>query len=80
MWAFPFYSERLRDNCSFFGAYLCGDEHPDHATIVEFRRRHLESLSGLFKRALAMCSEAGLMELGHAAIEDRGQRQQGHRD
>ena len=28
--------------------YLSGDQHPDHATIAEFRKRHLEALSGLF--------------------------------
>src|SRR5665213_1339367 len=25
--------------------YLSGDQHPDHATIAEFRKRHLDALS-----------------------------------
>jgi transposase len=38
--------------------FLSGDQHPDHATIAEFRKRHLEALSGLFKQALRLCSRA----------------------
>ncbi len=49
--------------------YLSGDQHPDHATIAEFRKRHLEALSGLFTQALLLCSEAGLVKLGHVAID-----------
>ena len=32
--------------------YLSGDQHPDHATIAEFRKRHLEILSSLFTQGL----------------------------
>ena len=49
--------------------YLSGDQHPDHATIAEFRKRHLEALSGLFTQALLLCSEAGLVKLGHVSID-----------
>ncbi len=49
--------------------YLSGDQHPDHATIAEFRKRHLEALSGLFTQALRLCSEAGLVKLGHVSID-----------
>ena len=49
--------------------YLSGDQHPDHATIAEFRKRHLDSLSGLFTQALLLCSKAGLVKLGHVAID-----------
>jgi transposase len=49
--------------------YLSGDQHPDHATIVEFRKRHLEALSGLYTQALLLCSEAGLVKLGHVSID-----------
>jgi transposase len=49
--------------------FLSGDQHPDHATIAEFRKRHLEALSGLFKQALRLCSEAGLVKLGHVSID-----------
>ena len=49
--------------------YLSGDQHPDHAPIAEFRKRHLEALSGLFTQALLLCSEAGLVKLGHVSID-----------
>ena len=49
--------------------YLSGDQHPDHATIAEFRKRHLEALAGLFTQALLLCAEAGLVKLGHVSID-----------
>src|ERR1035437_7016058 len=49
--------------------FLSGDQHPDHATIAEFRQRHLEALASLFMQALLLCEEAGLVKLGHVAID-----------
>jgi len=49
--------------------YLAGDQHPDHDTIAEFRKRHLEALAGLFTQALLLCEKAGLVKLGHVAID-----------
>src|ERR1700692_3531787 len=49
--------------------YLSADEHPDHDTIAEFRKRHLEALAGLFTQALLLCEKAGLVKLGHVAID-----------
>ena len=49
--------------------FLSGDQHPDHATIAEFRKRHLNALSGLFTQALLLCSEAGLVKLGHVSVD-----------
>jgi len=43
--------------------------NPDHATIAEFRKRHLDALSGLFTQALLLCSEAGPVKLGHVSID-----------
>jgi transposase len=49
--------------------YLSGDQHPDHATIAEFRKRHLTALAGLFTQALLLCAKAGLVKLGHVSID-----------
>jgi hypothetical protein len=49
--------------------YLSADGHPDHDTIAEFRKRHLEALAGLFTQALLLCAKAGLVKLGHVAID-----------
>ena len=49
--------------------YLAADQHPDHSTLAEFRQRHLEALAGLFCQALQLCEKAGLVKLGHVAID-----------
>lgn len=49
--------------------YLTADQHPDHDTIANFRQQHLESLSRLFVQALQLCQKAGLVKLGHVAID-----------
>ena len=42
---------------------------PDFRTISEFRRRHLAALSGLFVQVLQLCEQAGLVKLGHVALD-----------
>jgi transposase len=49
--------------------YLSADAHPDHDTLAEFRKRHLEALAGLFMQALLLCEKAGLVKLGHVSID-----------
>ena len=49
--------------------YLSGDTHPDHDTIAVFRKRHLDALAGLFVQVLQLCQRAGLVKLGHVAID-----------
>jgi len=48
---------------------ITADQHPDHDTIAEFRRRHLARLSGLFVQVLRMCQKAKLVRLGHVALD-----------
>jgi transposase len=48
---------------------IAGNTHPDHSCISEFRRIHLEALTGLFVQVLRLCQEAGLVKLGHVAID-----------
>jgi transposase len=50
-------------------AAVTGMQHPDFRTISEFRKRHLAALSGLFQQVLALCREAGLVKLGHVALD-----------
>lgn len=42
---------------------------PDFRTIAKFRARHLEALGGLFLQALKLCAAAGLVKLGHVALD-----------
>jgi transposase len=48
---------------------LAGDQHPDHDTIAAFRQRHLSALAGLFVQVLQLCQRAGLVKLGHVALD-----------
>jgi transposase len=48
---------------------LACDQHPDHDSIAEFRKRHLAALAGLFQQVLQLCQRAGLVKLGHVAID-----------
>jgi transposase len=48
---------------------LCAEQHPDHSRISEFRRENLPALSRLFVQLLALCAEAGLVKLGHVALD-----------
>jgi transposase len=42
---------------------------PDFRTIADFRKRHLVALSDLFVQVLALCRAAGLVQLGHVALD-----------
>jgi transposase len=48
---------------------LAGNQHPDHDSIAAFRKRHLAALAGLFTQVLRLCQEAGLVKLGHVALD-----------
>src|SRR5438128_1861315 len=49
--------------------YLAADQHPDHDTIAAFRQEHLANLSQLFVEVLRLCQRAGLVKLGHVALD-----------
>jgi transposase len=48
---------------------LSGDQHPDHDTIADFRKRHIKALSELFVQVLLLCKKAGLVKLGHVSVD-----------
>ena len=63
--------------------YITGDEHPDHDTIANFRKRFLGELEGLFKQVLEMAAELGTLRLGAGEPgwdEDAGEREQAQSD
>jgi transposase len=49
--------------------YLAADQHPDHDTIADFRKQHLTKLGQLFVQVLKLCQQAGLVKLGHVALD-----------
>jgi transposase len=48
---------------------LAADQHPDHDSLAGFRTRHLAALAGLFVQVLRLCQTAGLVKLGHVALD-----------
>jgi transposase len=44
-------------------------QRPDFRTVSEFRRKHLEALRGLFVQVLRLCQRAGLVKMGHVALD-----------
>ena len=48
---------------------LSADQHPDHDSIASFRKRHLPELARLFFQVLHLCQKAGLVKLGHVALD-----------
>jgi hypothetical protein len=48
---------------------VTGMSWPDYRTIAEFRRRHLPAFGDLFVQVLRLCREAGLVKLGHVALD-----------
>ena len=48
---------------------LCANQQPHFTTVNVFRRRHREALGGLFVQVLKLCQQAGLVKLGHVAVD-----------
>ena len=51
-----------------FMMIVAGDP-PDFRTIAEFRKRHLKELAALFVQVLKLAERAGLVKLGHVALD-----------
>jgi transposase len=60
--------EKAASERADFMMIVAGDV-PDFRTISDFRRRHLEALAKLFVQVLKLCETAGLVQLGHVALD-----------
>ena len=60
-------AQRLHEDIAF--RVLAANNTPDFRTISDFRKDHLEALSGLFLQVLAFCQGAGMVKLGHVALD-----------
>ena len=60
-------SKACRERVDFMS--IVALDAPDFRTLSEFRRRHLRALGGLFKQILQLCEKAGLVKLGHVALD-----------
>jgi transposase len=64
-------SRRMAKACierADFMMIVAGDP-PDFRTISDFRKRHLQALAGLFVQVLKLAEKAGLVKLGHVALD-----------
>ena len=48
---------------------LTGNQHPHFTRISALRREHLAAFRGLFVQVLQLCQDAGLVKLGHVALD-----------
>ena len=60
-------AQRLHEDIAF--RVLAANNTPDFRTISDFGKDHLSALSGLFLQVLALCQRAGLVKLGHVALD-----------
>ena len=60
-------AQRLHEGIAF--RVLAANNTPDFRTISDFRKDNLAALSGLFLQVLALCQQAGLVKLGHVALD-----------
>ena len=59
-------AQRLHEDIAF--RVLAANNTPDFRTISDFRKDNVDALSGLFVQVLALCQQAGLVKLGHVAL------------
>ena len=60
-------AQRLHEDIAF--RVLAANNTPDFRAISDFRKDNLDALSGLFYQVLALCQQAGLVKLGHVALD-----------
>ena len=48
---------------------LTARQQPDFRTVNKFRKRHLKALARLFIQVLRLCQRAGMVSLGHVALD-----------
>jgi len=49
--------------------FIAANEHPDHDTIANFRRRFLKQIEALFVQVLGVAREMGVLKLGAVALD-----------
>ena len=60
-------ARRLQEDIAF--RVLAANNTPDFRTVSDFRKGHLKALAGLFVQVLKLCQKAGLVKLGHVALD-----------
>jgi transposase len=66
-----FSSRRIARGCEERVDFMAvtGMQRPDFRTVAKFRKRHLQALRNLFGQIVVLCQTAGLVRLGHVALD-----------
>src|SRR5271170_6210249 len=48
--------------------FIAANQHPDHDTIANFRRRFLKQIEALFVQVLVMAREMGVLKMGRSGL------------
>jgi transposase len=64
-------SRRIAFGCTHDVGFMvvAARQTPDFRTIAAFRKRHLDALAALFRQVLQLAAAAGLVKLGHVALD-----------
>ena len=65
-------AKRLEEDVAF--RVLAANNQPDFRTLSDFRKEHLCALGKLFKEVLMLCKRAGMVRLGHVALDGTKQK------
>lgn len=49
--------------------FIAANQHPDHDTVANFRKRFLKEIEGLFVTVLTLARQMGMLTLGTVALE-----------
>lgn len=60
-------ARKLEEDVAF--RVLAANQRPDFRTLSDFRKQHLLALAELFVQVLKLCRHAGLVTLGHIAVD-----------
>jgi transposase len=60
-------ARKLEEDVAF--RVLAANQRPDFRTLSDFRKQHLTALADLFVQVLTLCQRAGLVKLGHIALD-----------
>jgi len=60
-------ARKLEEDVAF--RVLAANQRPDFRTLSDFRKQHLPALADLFVQILTLCQRAGLVPLGHIALD-----------
>jgi transposase len=66
------YSSRKLERATYDSVafrYITANQHPEHDTISDFRRRFLPQIEALFAQVLLIAAESGVAKIGRVSVD-----------